>query len=292
MEKSINPDQEAEMLIKILFSALLALVPVIIWGYIFYQKDPQSKRLTLLTFVGGMMAVVVILLYKWSWQFFPEIDLFKFSNQFSDSYFGISNFVLIPVSVLVTFGIIGLLEEYGKNIVVRVTDKGAFKSVDDAITFSIVAALGFSFLENILYFYYIWQFQTLANLFIPFIFRSLFSTFAHVFFSGIYGYFYGIACFAAPYWQDELRENRGKFVILLHKILSFKSVYIFSEIKIMEGLVYAVLLHAAFNIFLEMNWTFLIVPFLFTGFFILTHLLDQKEYHKIFNQVVEKSQGS
>lgn len=273
---------------KIILSAILAFVPVIIWGYIFYQREPQSKRLAIFTFFGGMLAVVGILVYKWSWQFFPHIDLFRFANQYSEIYFGISNFILIPLSIIITFSVIGLLEEYGKNLVVQITDRGAFKSVDDAIIYSIVAALGFSFLENILYFYYIWQYQSLNNLFVPFIFRSLFSTFAHVFFSGIYGYFYGVACFATPYWQEELKEKRGKFVIFLHKILSLKSEYIFKEIKILEGLFLAVVLHAAFNIFLEMNWTFMIVPFLFGGFFALTHLLDQKEYHKIFERVSER----
>lgn len=275
-------------LIKIFFSAALALVPVLIWGYIFLRRDPQSKRLTVLTFFGGMLAVIGILIYKWSWQFFPSLDLFRFANQYQDSSFGFGSFALIPLSVIITFGVIGLLEEYGKNMVVRITDRDAFKSVDDAIIFSIIAALGFSFLENILYFYYIWHYQDLNNLLMPFIFRSLFSTFAHVFFSGIYGYFYGIACFASEFWQEELREKRGKLVILLQKILTFKSVCIFKEIKIVEGLFWAVLLHAAFNIFLEMNWTFLIVPFLFVGFFLLTWLLDQKEYHKIFARVVER----
>lgn len=275
-------------LIKIFFSAALALVPVLIWGYIFLRRDPQSKRLTVLTFFGGMLAVIGILIYKWSWRFFPSLDLFSFANQYQDSAFGFGSFALIPLSVIITFGVIGLLEEYGKNMVVRITDRDAFKSVDDAIIFSIIAALGFSFLENILYFYYIWHYQNFNNLLMPFIFRSLFSTFAHVFFSGIYGYFYGVACFASEFWQEELREKRGKLVTLLQKILTFKSVYIFKEIKIMEGLFWAVLLHAAFNIFLEMNWTFLIVPFLFVGFFLLTWLLDQKEYHKIFARVVER----
>lgn len=275
----------SSVLLKIAVCSIMALVPVAGWGYLFYQRDPQSKRLTILTFLGGMLAVVGIIFYKWLWNFFPSLDLFRFANNYANDYLGFSSFALIPMSVVVIFMIIGLIEEYSKNLVVRITDKGAFSSVDDAITFSIISALGFSFVENILYFFYIWQFQTIGELFVPFIFRSIFSTFAHIFFSGIFGYFYGIACFAKPFWQEELREKRGSFVILLHKILALKPTYIFREIKMTEGLIAAVLLHAVFNIFLEMNWTFLIVPFLFFGFFLLTHLLDEKEYHKIFERV-------
>ncbi|MBU2524090.1 PrsW family intramembrane metalloprotease [Patescibacteria group bacterium] len=232
-----------------------------------------------------MIAVIGIIIYKWSWKFFPFMDIFQFSNRFADSYLGLENIIMIPISVIVMFMIIGVIEEYSKNLVVRIVDRGSFKSVDDAIIYSIIAALGFSFVENILYFFYIWQNQSIESLFIPFVFRSIFSTFAHVFFSGIYGYYYGVAYFSKPFWREEIQANRGKFVSFLHKILGLKSQEIFEQTKRAQGLLIAVSLHAVFNVFLEMNWTFLIVPFLFTGFFVLTSLLDRKEYHKILERI-------
>ena len=62
------------------------------------------------------------------------------------------------VSQNVVYGIfwysimIGFLEEYSKHLVVRFADDNTIYSVDSAITFSIIVALGFAFLENILYF--------------------------------------------------------------------------------------------------------------------------------------------
>jgi len=53
----------------------------------------------------------------------------------------------------------------------------------------------------------------------------------------------------------------------------------------LQGLLSAVILHAFFNVMLEMNWTILMTPFLFIGYAVLNHLfkksVDQKEYGKM-----------
>lgn len=274
---------------RIILCGLLAAIPAYIWGYIYFKKQPEDRKLTAITFAAGMLAVATILLYKYSWRFFPKINVFQYANKFSEDIIGFTTFTLIPIGVILTFALVGVIEEYAKHWVVVRCDRKAFRSVDDAIEFSIIASLGFSFIENMLYFFYIWETQGMQGLVLPFIFRSLFSTFAHIMFSGIYGYFYGVAHFAAPIWQEEIRQNRHPVIQWLHRVLHLKNETLFHEEKLMEGLLIAVGLHAVFNIFLEMNWTFLIVPFLTAGYIFLNYLFEKKEGHKNYQRFVERN---
>jgi len=270
-------------LAKILICILLAAVPAIVWAYIFLKKRKEPLRIVLITFVAGMVSVAPIILYKMSWKYFPELNIFSYLENFDHSLFAI-----LPVSVLLNFLLVGMIEEYMKHIAVKTVDDGRFKSIDDAIEYSIVAALGFAFVENVMYFFYIWQYQGFDTLYLSFIFRSIFSTFAHVLFSGVYGYYYGLAYFAEPVYQDELRQNRHPLIKLLHKLLSFKSGTMFADEKITQGLLYAVVLHAFFNVILEMNMTFVIVPFLIFGYVSLTYLFAQKRNQVKYGKIIRR----
>jgi hypothetical protein len=44
-------------------AAGLALVPTLVWGYFFVSRNPESKRLVLVTFLMGMLAVIPLLLF-------------------------------------------------------------------------------------------------------------------------------------------------------------------------------------------------------------------------------------
>jgi RsiW-degrading membrane proteinase PrsW (M82 family) len=267
-------------LVQIIGSIILACLPAFVWGYIFYKKHPEVKRLTALTFIGGALAVFPILLYKALWQYLPWIDAFKIADNYKGDVVNLSEIVAIPLSVLITFMIVGAIEELMKLSAVKIIDDDEFKHIDDAIEFFIIAALGFSFTENILYFYNIWEIEGAQNLFLPFLFRSSFSTFAHIMFSGIFGYYYGVAHFAKPMLQEEIREHRHYWTRTLHKIFGFRQEKMFHEERILEGTIIAVGLHAVFNVFLEMNWTFLIVPMLICGYIALDYLFSKKENRK------------
>lgn len=278
----LSPD-----ILKIIFCILLACIPAYIWGYIFYKKEPEPRKMVAVTFIAGIIAVIPILFYKYLWKFFPQINVFLYTNSIRDDLLGLSNLIYIPAGILVTFMVVGVIEEYAKHIIVKIVDKGKFQNIDDAIEYSIIAALGFSFIENIMYFMHIWTTQGFENLFLSFIFRSIFSTFAHILFSGIYGYFYGIAYFATPILKEEIRnKKRFFFTKLIHKIIHVRSSEIFEKEKVTEGLIAAVLLHAFFNVMLEMNWTFLMVPFLITGYMLLDYLFKKKEDHKNYGKLL------
>ena len=272
--------------LQIIGSIILASIPAVVWGYVFYKKNPEKRSMTAIAFIAGSLAVFPILLYKMSWQFFPWMNVFKFANNYSNDIIGFSNAILLPLSVIITFMIVGIIEELMKMFSVKTIDEDEIKNIDDAVEFFILAALGFSFTENILYFYNIWITQGANNLLLPFLFRSSFSTFAHLLFSGILGYYYGVAHFANSILQQEMRENRHKFLLFMHKVLNFRKEKMFYQEKMLEGLILAVGLHALFNIFLEMSLTFMIVPFLFGGYLTLTYLFDKKENHKNYGKLL------
>ncbi|MBI5755257.1 PrsW family intramembrane metalloprotease [Candidatus Peregrinibacteria bacterium] len=278
---------QTEALIRIIVSIFAALIPIIIWGYLFYQKNPESRQWTFITFFGGMVAVIPILLYKYSWQYFPSLNAFDYFKTFETNILDFT-FVVLPISVLLTFMLVGVFEEYFKHIVVRIIDHGRFRTIDDAIEFSIIAALGFAYIENILYFTSIWESQGTESFIISVIFRSIFSTFAHILFSGIYGYYYGIAYFSDQVFQEEIRRNRFILLRILHRISHFRLPTLFHEEKVLEGLLLAIITHAFFNILLEMSWTIFIVPYLLFGFVTLSYLFDKKENHKNYGRLIEK----
>lgn len=270
----------------ILAASMLSFLPIFLWGYHFYKKHPEKQKHIIFTFVGGAMSVVPLLIYKFSWNYFPWINAFLWTRSLQTDLLGFASFSLVPLSIIVTFMLVGVIEEVSKMISVRMLDVKIFKSVDDVIEFAIIAALGFAFIENIIYFYNIINVRGFEQLLFPFIFRSLFSTFAHVMFSGIFGYYYGIAHFATQELKDEMRKKRHPIIKFLHKHFHFKKDVLFKDEKILEGLIIAVCLHAVFNIFLEMGWVFLIVPFLFGGYVTLNNMLRKKESLKEWGRVL------
>lgn len=273
-------------LLQIIICFLLACIPAYIWGYIFYKKQPEPRRWVAYTFLAGIVSVVPIMLYKFSWRFFPTLNIFSYTEKMNTNIFGFTDLLYVSVGGVLAFMFVGVLEEYMKNTAVRITDRKHLYQIDDAIEFCIIAALGFAFVENIMYFFFIWSYQGFESLFTSFVFRSVFSTFAHILFSGIFGYYYGVAYFAKPILQEEMHQNRHPLLHWFHKVVHLKVSPIFAEEKMMEGLVLAMGLHAVFNVFLEAGWTFIIVPYLIGGYSLLSYLFNKKENHKAYDKLV------
>jgi len=270
---------------RIGLALVLAIVPACVWGYIFYKKQSGQKSMTIKTFIAGAVFVMPLLAYKSLWQYFPWINAFQYTHQFKDDFIGFSTFGFIPIDVIVTFMIVGVIEEMTKLWAVKVTDRKIICSIDDAIEMSITAALGFAFVENILYFYNIIASRGFDDILYPFVFRSLFSSFAHIMFSGILGYYYGVALFATDIVKEEHENKKWHLGKGIAQLMHWKKDVVFHEEKIAQGLFMAIILHAFFNILLEMNWVFLLVPYLTGGFIYLSYLLEKKESHKAYCMV-------
>ena len=188
------------------------------------------------------------------------------------------------------FMMVGMLEEFTKHLVLRFADEEKIHSVGEAIQFSIVVALGFAFVENVQYFAAMSQnpllswpeFMLLVGL------RSLVSVGAHVSFSAILGYFYGVAKFATNIYQQEVLEHRHKAIEWMHRVLHLKGEVLFHEQKMMEGVLLAMILHAAYNSLLEFGYVSLALPFIAVLLFLVSYLLHQKKLLQRAGEIVRR----
>lgn len=287
---------------------LLALIPAFAWFIVFGRKHHHKWQHILFTFFAGVASGVIILGYQYFWgkQFdfiFFSLEPQNFSNNI-ESTFGQSalSFLLIYLSV-------GFIEEYAKHWVVKKTDSRIFESVDDVIEFSIIAALGFSFLENIGYFFSVILKNQQEDLFSLFLVRSVFVVFIHILCSGIYGYFYGMGHFAKPVLQD--MEHSGRKLVLpsfLHRITHLKKTVLFRDEMATLGLLIAMILHGSYDFLLHVETVgnlasyvtsaelapavsniqlhiFVLPVLLVGGFYYLSYLLGKKEDQERFGHL-------
>jgi RsiW-degrading membrane proteinase PrsW (M82 family) len=186
------------------------------------------------------------------------------------------------------FIIVGMLEEFVKHLFLRFTDEEKVHSIDDAVEYSILVALGFAFVENIFYFQNIFSGGTLSlqeyGLFM--VLRSGISVAAHVIFSAIFGYFYGLAKFSDVIYAEEKKLNQHPIIGFFHKVLHLKGSTLYHEEKMMEGLLLAIVLHAIFNALLEFGLIHFVVPFTLICFFIVLHLFHRWDFRVEKLQVI------
>ncbi len=178
------------------------------------------------------------------------------------------------------FLVVGMLEEFVKNLVLRFADEFKINSVDDALEFSIVVALGFAFAENVLYFNnLIGGGQVLGqSIYILIIMRSTISVAAHVIFSSIFGYFYGIAYFASDIYKEKIKGAQGFVIRRLHQILHLKEVTLFHEEQLFLGMFLAMGLHAIYNSLLEFNKFNFALIFICVFIIIIQHLFHKQKF--------------
>lgn len=185
------------------------------------------------------------------------------------------------------FLMVGILEEFVKHLVLRFADEYKIHSVREALQFSIVVALGFGFVENILYFTKISESMLLSGqaFLIMMLLRSIISVGAHVCFSGILGYYYGVAKFATEIYQEESLQKRHRVIEGLHKILHLKKSVLFHDQKMMEGVLLAMGLHAVFNSLLEFGLVTLVFPFVVGMLLNLLYLWHKQNHHECRGEV-------
>jgi len=159
---------------------------------------------------------------------------------------------------------LAIIEEYIKHLMVRITDDKKIKNIDDAITLSIVVGLAFAFIETIIY--------SIAVGDISLIFyRSMVSMPIHLVASGIFGYYYGLSHFAQPIVKLEGGEKTYR-TQLFHQLLTLKRSTVYKEEKIVEGIFFATLFHAAMNLLFEFSLGYLAVPFIMIGVIVIFRL--------------------
>lgn len=274
---------------------LVAFIPVFIWMMIFIGKSKKDMFHLILTFFFGMGSAGLILLYQSFWGedpmnfIFFGIEAHNFKEQIVLNFTGV---LLVPFLIYMC---VGFLEEFLKHFVVVQADRRIFSSVDEVIELSIVAALGFAFLENIAYFYREFLQSGMGdNFWILMIQRSVFVVFVHILCSGIYGYFYGMGFFAKPFMQYQMSHGKKFYIAeILHYLLHFKKATVFRKRMMMTGLIVASVLHGLYDFAMHTNplimgtplHTILLPLMLVLGVLYLSYLLHKKANMEEFGEM-------
>ena len=175
-----------------------------------------------------------------------------------------------------------------------------FKSIDDAISLAIIAAIWFSFVENLIYFWFKWEsieaalwinsfFQAWAweiIKFLGFVFiRVSVVTMIHVLCSWVFWYHFWLAHFAKPELIQEMRDWRTHKVLdYLHAKLKISNDNLFVIEQLIKALWISILLHWIYDLVVQINLTLFWIPliilimpiYFFWGFLYLFALLEDK----------------
>ncbi|MBL4694175.1 PrsW family intramembrane metalloprotease [Candidatus Gracilibacteria bacterium] len=207
---------------------------------------------------------------QYFWGAFPKYNLEAFIN---------NNVLETNLNFALIFILFAAMEELLKHYVIQSIDKrtALINSLEDAIRYSLASALGFAFIENAYYLYNWWPVLAQGELIQMFVFRSIFTAAAHMIFSGIYGYYYGIGKFSPDIaTAAKLQGQSSWFSRIIQKIFGLARSQAFQQNMILKGLAIAVLLHTAHNFLLQFNMTLPVLAADVIGFAFLMYLLSKK----------------
>lgn len=258
----------SEKIIIYIVAAIFALIPAIIWLSFLYKKEKGYKQLFL--FIVSIFSILPVFGIYWLIDQFPQLDVIKFFQGLTSG----------PGGKYVVFVIFAaLFEEIAKQIVVRVADKkySIIQNINDSINFSLITALGFAFAENIFYFVTIYQSFSPQEIVVTILFRSIFTTAAHMIFSGFLGYYYGIAKFSIHITEhSKILGKKQLLTNLISKILGSSKIKSYKHLTIIKGIFIASVLHAIFNLLLHYQHILTVALFVAFGFTWLMLLRKKK----------------
>ncbi len=246
-----------------------ALIPAFIWCRLFLRYHEERMGTVLLMFFSGMLATAPILFYDALVRHGVMLQFFLFrlepesfnqtsqtfvSGQLSDG----STMNMILATSLLSYAIVGLIEEVSKYWVITRSGRTLFCSIDDVMQLSIMAAIGFAFAENVVNPAYFTSFvqnylmntdsRDITSFLSNVMGRSVLTTMVHIVATGVMGYFLGLSLFAGPYLSS--RHARGKayrFLSFIRRVLRLKEVSVFRTEMIVTGLLSAIFIHGLFN---------------------------------------------
>lgn len=167
---------------------LLAILPIVLLGSYVYFKDQEKepKRLLLKLFIGGVLASILTIILSIGMR-----NLFPLFLKDYTTYNQIELF-------LYAFVIVGLIEEVSKWILLYLFSyhHKEFDQIYDMIVYAVFTALGFAFIENLLYVY--------DGGFLVAIVRLFLAVPGHVSMSIFMGYYLSLAK------QSELKNHSSK----------------------------------------------------------------------------------
>jgi len=275
-------------MLKPIIVFIIAIVPAIIWLYLFLGKHRTNKWLVLFTFIGGMVVAKLILVYQGFWGETINLIFFKVDPvDFKANIYAIIGSKPV-LALFLSFIGVGVIEEYGKFWIMKAINHNFFKSIDDVIELAIISALGFAFLENIVYFSEKWGELSTGNYFAFAIMRVTIVTMVHMLCSGILGYYYGMAFFASPMLKIQYMKKISHPIIqFFKKILHLKRSRIYHDEMFVIGMLLSMVIHALYDFLLSIQASLFGIPmvipimflYFFGGFWFLDKLLKKKDHN-------------
>jgi len=298
------------MSFQLILSFVLALIPALIWAGIMFG-DYRNKKVAVLMFLGGIFAVLLMVIIQVLGEVIANNEIVDYlSGLVSDKsilavidsfwdivqdYNPVALMKNAAVGMLVVFVIAGAMEEVCKQWFVRMADDRMLliKDVGTSIRYSLIAALGFAFAENIYYFYTIWTRLGAGSLMGPVIFRTTVTTAAHMCFSGIWGYYYGRGKFCVSIVEQKKWRKQKMFLTrLIAWFMNMPITQAFREKMIYKGLFVAMVFHASFNYLLEFEHILFALFSIVVAFALLLFLLKQKSENLMLVNDVDSRQIS
>ncbi|MDP2642623.1 MAG: PrsW family glutamic-type intramembrane protease [Candidatus Peregrinibacteria bacterium] len=299
-------------------STLFAAIPAAVWLYIFFKKTEQGKGIVALVFALGCLTPPALLILQWFWD--PPLEtveqglfqipfsetiiqlphifqqILEITSKFNLSKFVENTFTGQDTGFIAMFILFAALEEIIKMYVIISIDKRTLliKTIDDSIKFALASALGFAFAENIYYLTNYWATISTGDLINMYVFRSVFTACAHMIFSSIFGYHYGIGKFAIDInAQNKITGSKASiFERMISKILGLPLSQAFQQKMVLKGLALAVVIHATYNYLLQYNKMLPVIIFVILGYAYLKYLLSRKAGNLILASDISIQQKS
>ena len=252
------------MLYVLLFLVTI-IAPIIFWFWFFISHDraePEPKKLLFKVFLFGVVAAFLALIVNLAviLAVLPEQSSNILRGEGLQPTDGFSITVL-----LILFFLAAPLEEFLKYFVLRkyTYRKYEFNQIADGVFYGVTLALGFSFIENIFYFYRLME-EPIMIFSATVLVRGIATMLLHITTTGFIGYGLGKMKFTA---------GQSSFIIL-------------------KFLVLAILLHGIFNVLLLIpNGIILAFPLLFSAFIYLLFLLKKPETKLVWKLADSSSSG-
>lgn len=276
--------------LNVIIAFFLAILPALAWLVFYYKKDhkdPEPKKVILKTFVAGIVVALPFLTLRSLLPAFTEL-----------------NVLLSGLLAVLLFAVLEEVAKLSASIFIVMRHKLDFNQVIDGVIYAVTAALGFAFIENILYFY---EFLSGSGeqLLSVFLFRSVGTMLAHTLFSATAGLIWAYAYFSkqiTPFQKKhllafELKDLINREILTLHIIRNnilrarpSRRGGHEKKILVFEGIVLASALHVIFNLstgleVMGKNLTFLLIPLIMLGLVYVSYWFTKKANIKIFKVV-------
>jgi RsiW-degrading membrane proteinase PrsW (M82 family) len=245
-------------IIATLLFLITVLAPVAFWLWFFIWQDrsePEPKRLLIKLFFLGIGVNIFAIAVE------GTIFSILLPAQFGEILKGgtIQTITTFSAAIAVLFFLAGIIEELLKGFALWgfIYHKIDFNQIADGVFYAITLALGFSLVENILYFYQLYSTTTTIFVFGSLV-RGIATTLLHITASGIVGYGLG----------------KMKFTVGHRRSIILKS------------LILAMLLHGFFNFLVLLPGGIIIAfPLIFFVFIYLIKILTKPETRLVWKLV-------